>query len=157
MPKVKSSRKTTSPRKRLYRPSTNKIIAGVAAGLGEYFEIDATLIRLIFIVATFFGGSGVILYLLAWLFLPSNTDLKKSNEAVMKSNLDEMKIQLQTFAKDFDFTHKKQSKKKKKNWLGLILIVLGLFFLLDSFNLINFGQLWPLPIIAIGLLILFKG
>lgn len=55
--------------KRLYRDPDNKIVGGVASGLGAYFGIDPTWVRLIFIVATFFGGSGAIVYVILWAIL----------------------------------------------------------------------------------------
>ena len=55
--------------KKLYRSDEDKILGGVCGGLGEYFDIDPTLVRLIFILLGL-HGSGVILYLVAWLLIP---------------------------------------------------------------------------------------
>ncbi|MFT6209952.1 MAG: phage shock protein C [Bacteroidia bacterium] len=44
-------------------------ILGVCAGLGEYFDIDATIVRIVFIIFTFFGGSGILLYLILALIM----------------------------------------------------------------------------------------
>jgi len=57
------------PRK-LYRSVNNKMIAGIAAGLGEYLNIDPTLVRLGFIVLALMGGPGVLAYLIMWLVVP---------------------------------------------------------------------------------------
>ena len=56
--------------KRLYRSRHERMIAGVAGGLGEYFTIDPTLIRLVFVVFTFLGGPGAVLYLIGWFVIP---------------------------------------------------------------------------------------
>ncbi len=56
--------------KRLYRSNEDRVMAGVCGGFGEYFEVDPVLIRLIFIILGIFGGSGVILYILAWILVP---------------------------------------------------------------------------------------
>jgi len=56
--------------KRLCRSSDNKIIAGVCGGIGEFFGIDATWVRLVAVVSALFAGTGVVLYGLLWLFLP---------------------------------------------------------------------------------------
>lgn len=56
--------------KRLYRSDKNRMIAGVCAGIGEYFNIDPTLVRLLWAVAIFFGGVGVLAYLIAWIIIP---------------------------------------------------------------------------------------
>lgn len=56
--------------KRLYRSRKNSIIAGVCGGLGEYFNIDATWIRLLFILLFFAGGSALLIYVIMWLIVP---------------------------------------------------------------------------------------
>ncbi len=60
--------------KRLYRSQTDKILGGVCAGLGKFFGLDATVVRLIFIVLTLMGASGVILYLILWVVVPPEPD-----------------------------------------------------------------------------------
>ena len=59
-----------SKRRTLCRSSTDKVIAGVAGGIGAYFGIDAVIVRIAFIVLTFLGGAGPFLYLIGWLCLP---------------------------------------------------------------------------------------
>lgn len=57
--------------KKLYRSSTDKMLAGVCGGLAQYFGIDSTVVRLIFALLVFFGvGSGVILYIILALIMP---------------------------------------------------------------------------------------
>ena len=56
--------------KKLYLSDTNKKIAGVCGGIGEYFGIDPTLIRLAWIVFTAFVGAGLLAYIIAWLVIP---------------------------------------------------------------------------------------
>lgn len=57
--------------KKLYRSQHNRIIAGICGGLGEYFEIDPTLVRVLFILFLLAGGSGILLYLILWAIIPS--------------------------------------------------------------------------------------
>jgi phage shock protein C len=57
------------PRK-LYRSQTNRMLAGVCGGLAEYFNLDVTLIRIVFAVLAVFGGAGLVLYLLMWIIVP---------------------------------------------------------------------------------------
>jgi phage shock protein C len=56
--------------RRLMRSATDRKIAGVCAGFGEYFDIDPTIVRLLWIIAVFFGGTGIFAYLVAWLIMP---------------------------------------------------------------------------------------
>jgi phage shock protein C len=60
----------TMEAKKLYRSVSNKMIGGVAAGLGEYFNIDPTLVRLGFIVLALMGGPGLVAYLIMWVVVP---------------------------------------------------------------------------------------
>ncbi|MFW9990821.1 MAG: PspC domain-containing protein [Candidatus Odinarchaeota archaeon] len=56
--------------RRLYRSTHNKMIAGVCSGLGKHLNVDPTIIRIVFIVATFFYGVGLFAYLLFWILTP---------------------------------------------------------------------------------------
>lgn len=58
--------------KRLTRSTDDRMLAGVAGGLAEYFEIDPTIVRLIFaIIALFSGGvAGIVIYLILWVIMP---------------------------------------------------------------------------------------
>ena len=56
--------------KRLYRSRRDGMIAGVCAGLAEYFDVDPSLVRLVIILTVFLGGAGLALYLVAWLIVP---------------------------------------------------------------------------------------
>ena len=57
------------PRK-LYRSRTQRMVAGVCGGLAEYFNVDTTVIRVLFLVLTLFGGSGLVIYLVMWILVP---------------------------------------------------------------------------------------
>ena len=57
--------------KRLYRSTSDKKIAGVCGGLGEYFDIDPTIIRLLWVSVSLAFGSGIIAYILAWIIVPA--------------------------------------------------------------------------------------
>ena len=59
-------------KKRIYRNSSDKVIAGVASGLANYFGLDPIIFRLIFIVSLFIGGFGFIAYLIFWIGIPEN-------------------------------------------------------------------------------------
>lgn len=60
----------TGADKRLYRSGRDRVLAGVAGGLGEYFDIDPVWFRIGFVVLALGGGSGVLIYLLMWLVIP---------------------------------------------------------------------------------------
>lgn len=56
--------------RKLYRSKTNRKLAGVCGGLAQYFNIDATVIRVLFVVLAILGGSGLVLYLALWIIVP---------------------------------------------------------------------------------------
>ena len=56
--------------KKLYRSTTDKMLGGIAGGLAEYFDIDPTLIRLVWVLFFLVGGSGVLAYIIAWIIMP---------------------------------------------------------------------------------------
>jgi phage shock protein PspC (stress-responsive transcriptional regulator) len=59
--------------KRLYRSRDNRMVGGVCAGLGNYLGIDPTVVRLLFVLGTFFGlGSLVIVYLIMLVIIPED-------------------------------------------------------------------------------------
>ena len=60
---------TGGPR-RLMRSSTNKKLGGVCAGLADYFDMDATLVRVLWLLVVLCGGTGILLYAILWIALP---------------------------------------------------------------------------------------
>jgi phage shock protein C len=62
------------PKRKLYRSRANRTIAGVCCGLADYFGVDPTLIRVIFVVLNLLGGAGIVLYLLLWIIVPNEPD-----------------------------------------------------------------------------------
>ncbi|MEG0909756.1 MAG: PspC domain-containing protein [Bacilli bacterium] len=57
-------------KKKLYKSNDNKMIDGVCAGIAEYFDIDATLIRLLWVLLAFCAGGGFIAYIVAMIVIP---------------------------------------------------------------------------------------
>jgi phage shock protein PspC (stress-responsive transcriptional regulator) len=66
------------PPRRLLRSSSDRVLAGVAGGLGRYFEVDPVIFRIGFILSIFFGGVGVLAYLLLAVFVPTDGDPDKA-------------------------------------------------------------------------------
>lgn len=135
--------------KKLTRSNRDKIIAGVSAGLGEYFQLDVVWVRIAFVLATFFGGSGLWIYIILWIAIPKNKITIFGNENLEDAGPVEGPLL------------KKESSGFNGNLIGgAILIVLGSYFLLQEFDLIPYWfsvfKLWPLVLVAIGLYIIFK-
>jgi phage shock protein C len=58
------------PTRKLYRSKSNRKLAGVCGGLAQYFNVDATLIRVLFVLLAVLGGSGLVLYVAMWIIVP---------------------------------------------------------------------------------------
>ncbi len=70
----------------LYRSRTNRMIAGVSAGLGEFLGLDPTIVRLIFVFSTILlGGSGALVYFVMWLVVPEEPQAESARPAGMAS------------------------------------------------------------------------
>jgi phage shock protein C len=118
--------------KKLYRSRINSMIGGVCGGLGEYLNVDPTIMRLVAVLLVFANGVGLLAYIIAWIIIPRNPDIMAEVVVTEKSELNRLLP-------------------------GLALIFLGLVFLLN--NLIpwfRFRFLWPLILIVLGIFILIK-
>jgi phage shock protein PspC (stress-responsive transcriptional regulator) len=81
MPEGDSQSAPAADKRVLRRSTTDRQIAGVCGGLAEYFQVDVTAVRLVWIIASIFCGviiGGVIAYALAWLIIPSATSAPAS-------------------------------------------------------------------------------
>jgi phage shock protein PspC (stress-responsive transcriptional regulator) len=95
--------------KRMYRDPENSMIGGVCSGMAAYWNIDPTLVRIIFILLVVFGMAGLLIYLILWIVLPEartiSQKLEMRGEAVTLSSITD-------FIKD-EFDNVKRSFKKK--------------------------------------------
>lgn len=76
--------------RRLVRRTEDRLIAGVAAGTADYFDIDPTVVRLIFVALIFFGGTGLWLYLIMWVLVPTPDQITAAPRDVAKANVDDL-------------------------------------------------------------------
>lgn len=77
-----------SARKRLMRPRANRKIAGVCAGLAEYFDLDVTLVRVLWLVITIFSAVvfGTVGYIVAWIVMPDEPQYLPVPQAQQATN-----------------------------------------------------------------------
>ena len=61
--------------KKLYKSRTDKKLCGVCGGLANYFEIDSTVVRLLWVLFTIFGGAGILAYIIAALVMPNEPEI----------------------------------------------------------------------------------
>lgn len=141
--------------KKLYRSAKDRMIGGVAAGLGEYFDIDPTIVRVLFVVTLFLGGTGIIAYLILWIIVPEEPIKFPSstvNEEQSKGNIPKEENQFN--AKEY-YSSLDRQREKRRTIAGFILLGLGLIFLADNFiPRIRIGDFWPLILVLAGIAIL---
>jgi phage shock protein PspC (stress-responsive transcriptional regulator) len=64
------------------------MVAGVCAGLGDYFGVDANIVRLVFAALSIFGGAGVLVYMVAWLVVPEEGEGKSIADSYLNKKRD---------------------------------------------------------------------
>lgn len=67
-------------KKRLFRDKSNEVLAGVCAGFAKYLDIDVTIIRILWVLVTLLGGSGIIAYIVCALVMPEEPDFPEVND-----------------------------------------------------------------------------
>ena len=177
--------------KRLYRNEHDKVIAGVSSGVATYMEVDVTIIRLLFVLATIFlMGTGILVYLVIWIMVPVNHDpavkFTKFNDYFKSQQQKEPFKGAESFKStentssqvppnwssstfeqsEFkpsgqpDFRAMKKNNDTGRTIGGLFLLVIGMYFLLNEFDIIphwfSLGKLWPLIFVAIGVSFIAK-
>lgn len=119
--------------KRLYRSTTNKVIGGVCGGLGEYFEIDPVLVRVITVLLFFATGFGILAYIIAWIIIPRRP------------------LDVEPVPADY----------KYPSWSrylpGLVLIGIGIILLVrEHWYWFDWGEFWPIVLVVVGLFLIFR-
>lgn len=140
-------------KKKWYRSRNDKMIGGVCGGLAEYFDVDPTIIRILFVVGLFMGA-GILAYIVLWIVVPeeplvvttSSDPVTSESAKSAEPPLDEEKHETPG--------EKKTNRKNKSGYFGAILIVLGVLILLDNF--VSFDAFWPLLLILGGIGILLR-
>lgn len=138
--------------KKLYRRPAEGKITGVSAGLADYLSIDVTLVRILFVIGVFAtGGFVLILYIIMAVLVPVySVDQPSGSPTHIAENA-------QSLAKEFQDKPKRDSLR---NYIGAGIIFIGLWLLLEqlvpSWIQFSWSYVWPIVLIVIGLLILFR-
>lgn len=143
--------------KRFTRSSTDKVLAGVCGGLGAYFELDPTVFRIIFVVATFFGGFGLLLYIILALLVPAED--QASDEPIKKVKAAAAQVGKAVEESAREVRTEVTRRRGEHGWIGLVLVLAGILFLLTNFGFFSWvdaGKFWPILLIIVGLFIVAR-
>ena len=125
--------------KKLQRDTQHKVIGGVCAGLANYFDMDATLLRLLLAFLILFAGTGFWLYIILWIVMPAGR-FEPSSDGV------------ETFVPE---TTQEPKKNRGSMIVGLTFIGLGALGLLHRFvPEFNWQMIWPVALILLGLVLI---
>jgi phage shock protein C len=142
-------------RKKLYRSGGNMMIAGVCGGIGEYFNVDAVLIRIVFLLLSLMGGSGVFFYIFCWVIIPKQGS-ENRNQEMVRNFADEIKERATEFAGG---SKNRANNMTRRNILGVIIILFGfvlLFNKISPFPFLRWDLFWLIVIILVGFYMVFK-
>jgi len=151
---------------KLYRSKKDCVIGGVCGGIAEYFDIDSTLVRLLAILIFFFGGSGIIAYIIGWIIIPQNpngntednSENKREIEGKIKKGTDKVDKKVEENLPEE--RSKGKSGRNRNIILGVIFIIAGLVFMMGILfpwiTWIAWGTFWPVIIIVVGLVIIIR-
>ncbi|ABX31573.1 phage shock protein C, PspC [Petrotoga mobilis SJ95] len=110
--------------RKLYRSRENKILAGVCGGIGEYFEIDPVIIRLLWIVLSLVWGFGVILYIIAIFIIPPQPQGNRYSDEHLEETPENERHNVSHNLEDED-------RKVVIGLFALLFIVIGLIILVS--------------------------
>jgi len=135
--------------RRLYRSRKSKIVAGVAGGLGEYFDIDPVFVRVIFVVATIAHAAGLLAYIILWIVVPKEPIIFPTTGSAEQPSTQTGEGEINMEQKNMNYDYKHHGRHSVV--AGIVLIVLGALFLADNYlPFFSFSNTWPLILVAIG-------
>jgi len=134
--------------KRLYKSRDDRVIAGVCGGVGEYFNIDPVLIRILWVVLAILGGSGILAYLVGMIIIPEPPEGASHREPEPRASVE------------------KSRRSTSQTVWGVVLIIIGFIVLMDQYHVFRFfspdfwriswGIIFPVFLIIIGAIVLFR-
>ncbi|MGH8950438.1 MAG: PspC domain-containing protein [Acidimicrobiia bacterium] len=113
----------------LVRPRQGRMIAGVAQGLANRYDIPVVLIRVLFVLLTFGGGLGLALYAAGWFLIRSEDEAKAPAENFFSG------------------------ASTSRSWIGIGLVFLAILILLDNFTFLSGGIVWAVGLLVVGVLL----
>lgn len=142
----------------LFRPRRHAVVFGVCAGLGQYFDVDPVLIRLLFILLALIGGLGIVAYLVLAVTMPSERSVGRESREIFQENVEELRAVASEAGHGLvEAVRVGTSAGRRRHLLGLALVMLGTLILLGRLGVfwwVRRDLLWPALLIGLGILLL---
>lgn len=149
--------------RRLYKSETDRVIGGVAGGVAEYLDVDPSIVRVVWaVLALITGGVFFVLYIVMWIVVPLAPWSPPGEASSVGGDPARPATGAAPAGPEPSPTWNPQPARRAPrssgsgSWVfGLILIGLGLYFLAREYlPAINFNRLWPVGLVALGILLL---
>jgi len=113
----------------LVRPREGRVVAGVAQGLANRFEISVVLVRVVFAILILGGGTGLALYAAGWFLIRSEDEPEAPAERLFSG------------------------ATNARSWIGIGLVFIAILVLLDNFTFLSGGVVWAIGLLVVGVLL----
>jgi len=146
--------------KRLYRSRTDAILGGVCGGLADYFAVDSSLVRIIFILLAVFTGFGVLAYVAMWLLIPEQGRSDGDLADRVREGAEDIAERARAFGREVKRAPH-GGHRAAALALGATLVIIGVAFLLHNLGItwmkwVGARTLWPVVPILVGLAFLWR-
>ena len=168
---------------RVLRRGPDRVLGGVCSGLGHYFGVDPLLVRIVFVVLALAHGIGIVLYPVLWLLMEPPAGTFAAGSRTLSQRLRSMGDEIRADVRSgfnpggpaaAPVTGGESAEPppvspravatsgrgaQRGIWIGMILVALGAYFLLDNlglFSALRWDLFWPVVLIAVGLLFLVR-
>lgn len=140
--------------KKLYRTRNDRVIAGVCAGVGKFLDVDPVIVRLIWAATILLAGTGIFLYVIAWIIMPEEpsqmfSEEKKTDPDFIDSEFDGSKGNYNSEKK---IKEEFEREKRGKLAIGIGILIVGIVFLLS--HIFPWTVSWRF---IIGILLIMSG
>ena len=144
--------------RRLSRCRHDRMLAGVASGMAEYFQVDPTLIRVLWLISIFFGGLGIFAYIVLAIIMPNEPDVAPGVDPAIGDTIADPANPAPSGWHAAAATHRHVTRDNGRivTFAGLTLILFGALALIGVYlpDLADGGRfLWPAFILGMGVLL----
>ncbi|MFY9812592.1 MAG: PspC domain-containing protein [Dehalococcoidales bacterium] len=136
---------------KLYRSRKDRMLFGVCGGLGKFFGVDSTIIRIVFVLLAF-TGFGILAYIVIAIIAPLEESQKSTPQDIIEENAADIKETANKLGNDLRNTFSGKGKDneddslkeqtRRNSALGIVIIIIGVICLLGVFNLFSWVHWW---------------